>query len=127
MRSFLLLALLLLTPPHTSASKAATQPITLSVYPRMSASPATIRVRITLPVADAHNRALCLQVDGTEFRSSCWELRGLEAPRTVERWVKDLPAGCYVATGVLGRDDGVTKSVSEEFRVVGFAEETEGC
>lgn len=121
-----LLALLL------AASVASTnpKPITISVYPRISSAPATLRVRVTRSEDEqerALDRAVCVQVDGPEFRSSCREISPPAAPRTAESWVKDLPAGCYVATVTLVRVGGVTKSVSEGFQVVGFGEETEGC
>lgn len=123
MRTILLVCLLLFSVPASPANPPA---LVINTYPRISSAPATIRVRITL-TQDPQNRALCLQVDGTEFRSSCWEIDAQRAPRTAERWVKDLPAGCYTATAAVGREDGTTRFVSEEFRVVGFEEETEGC
>jgi hypothetical protein len=60
-------------------------------------APVTIRVYVP---PSPQNRAVCVQVDGTVYRSSCWE------SHATDRLVKEfrypsLPSGTYVVVGTL--------------------------
>ena len=71
------------------------QRVTLTLSPAHAFAPATVRIRARIE-PNADNRVLTIVADGPNFyRSSDVPLDGEEAPRTVELWFKDVPAGDY--------------------------------
>jgi len=81
----------------------------------------TVRVRITVP-KNAQNRAVCVEVDGPTYRSSCFEHVGLGAPSQAEWLVKGLDAGEYVAAARLERSGGAVELARDSFVVSGVSE-----
>lgn len=55
------------------------------------------------------NRTACFTYDGTVFSQSCWNLDGVNANRTTEKIIHDLPAGSYILTLAVQRADGSTR------------------
>ena len=88
-----------LTEPADGAPAAAEPaPITLRVDPKVQmvgyGGQGVVRVRITIP-KNALNRAVCVEVDGPVYRSSCFDHVGLGAPSAAEWVVSGLDAGEY--------------------------------
>ena len=97
-------------------------PLTLTIYPYFSNSPATFRVTVMAP-RHAGNRLVCWSVDGPEFRKSCHSLDGENAQKVWTVYWSLRTAGDYVAEAVLTRvEDGQTRTYkdSHPFRVIGF-------
>jgi hypothetical protein len=88
--------------PHVIA---ADNPLTLDVIPKRAFAPSDMRIT-TRVTPDARNRALCLEVDGEMYRSSCWELDGDKAPVTTETWYRSIKAGWYEIRVSLERTGG---------------------
>lgn len=98
-------------------------PLTLSVYPQLSGSPATFRFLVIVP-RDASNRGLCYsyELDGLAARKSCTTLDGTNARRVYTSYWDVRVPGEYVARAELTRMvDGRAKivSASQPFRVIG--------
>lgn len=71
--------------------------VSVSVYPLVSASPATVRASVHIE-RDPRNREACLDLsdeDG-EVSVSCWPLEGEAAPTVFRREWRDLPSGSYI-------------------------------
>lgn len=101
-------------------------PLTLSVYPQLSGSPATFRFLVIVP-RDATNRHLCYGYsrDGLDDRKSCLSLDGAKAKRAYWTYWHIRTAGEYTATAILTRmEDGREKTYAshQPFRVVGGME-----
>ena len=62
----------------------------------------TVRVQVIIP-KNAQNRAVCVEVDGPVYRSSCFEHVGLEAASRVEWTFRGLDVGEYAAVATLER------------------------
>lgn len=105
-------------------------PLTISVSPHIGRSPQDVRVT-TKVAPDERNRSLCIEIDGPQYRSSCWELPGKDAPITTETWLKSFPGGAYEVRVTLGRiEDGKRVEITRSDRlcVVGGVREAEsGC
>jgi hypothetical protein len=104
MRAFKIALLAVLA--HLTILAGAEPAISLDITPRVQmgriGQTSTVRVRITVP-KDALNRAVCVEVDGPVYRSSCFEHVGLEAPSRVEWTVSSLDPGEYEAVARLER------------------------
>jgi hypothetical protein len=112
------------------AIAASPQPLTIDVSPRIGRAPQDIHIK-TRVQPDERNRALCLVVDGPQYRSSCWELPGKAAPITTDTWLKDFPGGHYAVAVVLSRlEDGKRVDITRSVPVCvigGVAEADAGC
>jgi hypothetical protein len=96
-------------------------PLTLNVYPTVSAAPATFRFLIIVP-RDKSNREICFGYSGNEDRKSCTTLDGENSRRVYTTYWNIRAAGEYTATAELTRmEDGQRKRVtqSQPFRVIG--------
>jgi hypothetical protein len=114
--------MMVLTRPLSADS-----PVTLTIYPRFSQAPATVRVSILIP-RDPRNRQACVTLEGENYyRSSCWEHIGEGARYQTVIYYPDLPAGHYSAVGELAREmvkEGRTtvRTPVVEFMVLGVGE-----
>ncbi len=86
-RMFLLTTLLCLYAVFATAADG------ITVSPKASFAPATVIVRARVE-HDSRNRAMCLELDGGLYRSSCWEIDG-DSPLVTEQVYRDLPGGTY--------------------------------
>lgn len=97
--------------PVPYPARAADEPpaIAVEVAPRFQlAHPrkgGEVYVKVTVP-RDARNRLVCVSLDGTTFRSSCWEHAGDSGAYRQEWAVRGLEPGNYVAVGELRREGG---------------------
>ncbi len=74
-------------------------------------TPITIRVRVP---QSPQNRSVCVEVDGTVYRSSCWETHSTDKLVKEFRY-PSLSAGSYVVMGTLrwvDASDGKVKTTS---------------
>lgn len=112
--------LLTLASPLTADS-----PISLKVTPRFAHAPAFVRVSLVIE-RHVDNRQACLDIEGENFaRSSCWQHTEGSSYQTVIEY-KDLPAGHYVAQGMVLRSGGKEfRTLPEKFRVLGLGEDPE--
>lgn len=78
---------------------------------------------ITTVPQDAHNRSLCVAVDGPMYRSSCRELDAQRATVTAEWVFTGLTGGEYVAEAALGQKGGAVQRATAPFRVIGLEED----
>jgi hypothetical protein len=114
--------MMVLTRPLSADS-----PVTLTIYPRFSQAPATVRVSILIP-RDPRNRQACVTIEGENYyRSSCWEHVGEGARYQTVIYYPDLPAGHYSGVVELVREtvkEGRTtvRTPVAEFRVLGVGE-----
>ena len=77
------------------------QPLTLALSPVHAFAPATVRIRARIE-PNVENRLLTIVADGPNFyRSSEMQLDGEEAPKTVELWFREVPAGDYEVSAIL--------------------------
>ena len=82
------------------------QPLTLALSPVHSFAPATVRIRARIE-PNADNRLLTIVADGPNFyRSSEMQLDGEEAPKTVELWFREVPAGDYEVSAIVTTTSG---------------------
>jgi uncharacterized protein (DUF58 family) len=94
-------ALVVATTLFAGSPMAARPTIELHVSPRVSAAPATLRIRVTV-VPHTENRAVAIVADSDAFfRSSEVALEGEKSPRNIVVEYRDLPAGAYEVRGVL--------------------------
>jgi len=114
-RSALTCGLLLLAQPSGSGDA-----LTMRIVPGLTASaPAAVAVIATIP-SHEDNRALRVVAESEEFyRSSQIELNGDRAPRTSQFTFRDLPAGEYEITVILGGSRGQRAMSSRAFYVTG--------
>lgn len=80
-------------------------PVTLRVWPgSVQMAPALVVFVMRAPRHDG-NREACLEYDGPERRSSCWELHGIRSPQSwrIEWWV--TVGGDYWATASILRQE----------------------
>jgi hypothetical protein len=100
----------------SSATQARTD-LTVSVTPRISPAPATVRINVVVE-PDDRNRVLVLEADsGDYYTSSSVELDGSNSGRLQPFTFVDLPAGDYVVTAVVFRSDGGRRKVSQDYMV----------
>lgn len=94
--------------------------LTMRIMPGLSASaPAAVAVIATVP-HHADNRALRVVAESTEFyRASQVDLNGEHAPRTSHFLFRNLPAGEYEITVMLGGTRGRRAMSSRVFFVTG--------
>jgi hypothetical protein len=111
-------AALVLTVGAVSPSVAARNVLSVQASPEFSHEPATVMF-VRLDPDDAH-RSLLVEVESFNlFRSSLITLDGESAPAAHWIRLKSLPAGHYVVTVTLHRNDGRTATAADSFRVVG--------
>ena len=92
--------------------------LTMRVTPAMSFAPAFVRVQATIET-DTANRFLEISADsGNFYRSSQIQLHGDEAPRVSNFEFRNLPAGTYAVTAVLGGINGQRAALSRTVMVV---------
>lgn len=124
MKRFLLATLFVL---YSGTSNAADPPVAISVTPRIQlgreGKSSEVYVKLTVP-ENLQNRAVCVDVDGPVFRSSCWEITALGQPYRQEWWVRGLGPGRYAATATLEREGKKTYRSVTTFCVAGGEE---GC
>lgn len=103
----------------TSILLLAAEPVSVTVTPRVGIAPLFVRVRVTVD-PNAENRSVCLQVmnDGITERSSCWELYGLDSPRTFYKEYQDLDAGELDIIASVFRSSGTKRSVPVHVQVI---------
>ncbi len=78
------------------------RPIALTVYPRISFAPATIRIQVRMqPIAsDRHVR---VETDGENFfRATEYSIEGEKAPKLASWTIPDLPSGSYTVVAGIG-------------------------
>ena len=88
---------------------AAPRPVRIEATPKVQFAlhGKTTRVYLKLTVPkDTRNRAVCVEVDGGIYRSSCWEITALGQAYRQEWWVGELVAGAYEVRATLTREDG---------------------
>lgn len=95
--------------------------ITLTLNAFYAVAPATITLLIRLE-PDARNRALCASYESESTSgSSCWTVDGERAPKVVQRFYRDLPAGTYVVSAWVLHDDGSQKDATPQVvRITGL-------
>ena len=93
------------------AVKVEVNPKVQLVHPRKGGE---VYLKLTVE-RNALNRAVCVAVDGTTFRSSCFDHVGEAAPYRLEWWVKGLSAGQYVVGVAVQRADGSVVRASDKF------------
>lgn len=82
------------------------RPLDLSVTPRVTHSPGTIRVTATIDRHQA-NRKIIIEAESPAFyRSSSRNLDGADAARKDTRVFDNLPEGTYEIRATLERNDG---------------------
>ena len=92
--------------------------LTMRVTPALSFAPAVVRVRATIETA-TENRFLEVSADsGNFYRSSQIQLNGDGAPRVSVFEFRNLPAGTYAVTAVLGGISGQRATLSRTVLVV---------
>jgi hypothetical protein len=92
--------------------------VQLTVYPKFALKRSDIRYRVRI-AEDENNRLLKLIADGPEYRAQDIPLEGLESPRIIERWLKDIPPGRYVAIALVVRAGGKQYMARDEFCIAG--------
>jgi hypothetical protein len=94
----------------------------LDVFPRVSAAPAAVRIRVIV-TPDATNRALQIVAEsGSYYRSSMVPLDGANAASITEMTLKNLPGGEYDVVVVLVGIDGRRTSDRRQVTVTSLAE-----
>jgi hypothetical protein len=95
-------------------------PITVSATPHTGFAPLTIHITVRIEPTDA-NRSACVVADGEIFyRSSCWMVEGVNAPRTTWVEFRDLPPGQYDISATVVRVDGSTSTNHTEVIALGM-------
>lgn len=80
---------------------AASQPLTLTVTPRIAHAPATLNLVLRVP-PHADNRVLTVGTDGGDYvRSSGWELEGEQAHGQFHVEWRNVPEGEYAVIAYL--------------------------
>lgn len=96
-----------------------TPPLALRVTPSSCQAPCTVMLRVRVP-AHADNRWLVVQLDGSVFRGSAWQLHGIAAPiQQPDVAFADIPAGRYEILAVLYRNTKEFTRVRSSVVVVG--------
>lgn len=92
------------------AASLTSKPVTLTVYPRISSAPATLRLSLHIP-RDAENRGVSVVADGTDFlRTTEIELEGTDAATVIPFTWYGVPAGNYAVTARLRGTHGFVSS-----------------
>lgn len=107
----LMAGLLLTTLILFAAFRFASQPITLTVYPRFAMAPTRLSIQVHVP-RDPANRVVRVETDGGDYvRASAWELEGEHAPTVFTVDWPNVPEGEYLilasvlsATAIRGTD-----------------------
>ena len=100
-------------------------PVTVSVYPSVSMSPATYRITVLVP-RHFDNRRICFGYSGNEGRTSCVDLEGWTSRRSWTVYYDIRTAGEYQAEAVLTRITEGREQIhrsQQPFRVVGIEAE----
>ena len=96
----------MLTALSVASSGATEGRLRIEVSPRLSTSPAVVRIR-AIVTPDAANRALQIVAEsGSYYRSSMVPLDGANAAAVTEMTLKNLPGGDYDVVVVLVDVDG---------------------
>lgn len=97
-------------------------PISIDARPRVQIAPVgkATQIQLTIRVLkDAHNRVLCVEIDGGVYSSSCFPHVGLGAASQVIRTIHGVTAGGYVARATVIREDGSRRVAETTFCVAG--------
>lgn len=95
-------------------------PVSVRANPSVSMAPATVQLSVTVQ-PDARNRLLTVMTDSGQFyRSSEMPLDGENSSRVQVFTFKNLPAGEYLVSARVGRDDGSDRVAETQLMVTGF-------
>lgn len=85
------------------------EPIALSVTPRAALAPADLRLVLTISTHPDNRYWWVGMASGTSpfERSSSASMEGAKAPRVVEVYWRNIPAGEYTVTAVVGHQRGI--------------------
>jgi hypothetical protein len=100
----------------------AKDPLTMAVSPVQSLAPTNLTIRVHVE-PDADNRALEVVAESGEYyRSSCIQLDGADAPRTISLEIRNLPGGDYdLRSALINRAGRERAAVRTQIVVLGSA------
>jgi hypothetical protein len=99
----------------------ASNPICLTVQPKIAQAPSDVHVKIFVPRHPA-NRWLDIVIEGENFgTSSSRQLDGEQALGVFDVWFKNIPCGSYAALAQVTGPDGRSFTARGTFTLIGFS------